>query len=64
LLPQAEEGESMGEPDFNQEILNTIMMMGVPENAAKHALHQTGNNSADMAVTWYFEHMDDPGNHY
>jgi len=38
-----------------------IIMMGVPENAAKHALHNTGNNSADMAATWYFEHMDDPG---
>jgi ubiquitin carboxyl-terminal hydrolase 5/13 len=40
-------------------------MMGIPENAAKHALYNTGNNSADMAATWYFEHMDDPGNfHY
>jgi uncharacterized UBP type Zn finger protein len=36
-------------------------MMGIPENAAKHALYNTGNNSADMAATWYFEHMDDPG---
>lgn len=35
-------------------------MMGIPENAAKHALYKTGNNSVDMACTWYFENMDDP----
>lgn len=34
--------------------------MGIPENAAKHALWKTGNNNADMAVTWYFENMNDP----
>lgn len=27
--------------------------------AAKHALHRTGNNSAEMAISWYFENMDD-----
>lgn len=37
--------------------------MGIPENGAKRALFNTGNNSADMATTWYFEHMDDPGKH-
>lgn len=34
--------------------------MGIPENPAKHALYKTGNNNADMAVTWYFENMSDP----
>lgn len=34
--------------------------MGLPENAAKHALYNTGNNSPDMAATWYFENMDNP----
>lgn len=33
--------------------------MGIPENPAKHALYNTGNNDADAAVTWYFEHMGD-----
>lgn len=33
--------------------------MGIPENPAKHALYKTGNNNADMAVTWYFENMGD-----
>jgi len=36
--------------------------MGVPEQAAKHALYTTGNSSADMAVMWYFENMDNPSN--
>lgn len=31
--------------------------MGIPENPAKHALYNTGNNNADAAVTWYFENM-------
>jgi len=35
-------------------------MMGIPENAAKHALFNTGNNSADMATMWYFENMENP----
>lgn len=35
-------------------------MMGLPENHAKHALYKSGNNSADAAITWYFEHQDDP----
>jgi uncharacterized UBP type Zn finger protein len=34
--------------------------MGIPENAAKHALYSTGNNNADMAVAWYFDNMDNP----
>jgi len=35
--------------------------MGIPENAAKHALYNTGNNSADMATMWYFENLENPG---
>jgi len=33
--------------------------MGVPENAAKHALFNTGNSNAEMAITWYFDNMND-----
>jgi ubiquitin carboxyl-terminal hydrolase 5/13 len=52
--------EEWVEPDLNGELLNQIIMMGVPEQAAKHALHITGNNNADMAVMWYFDNMDNP----
>jgi ubiquitin carboxyl-terminal hydrolase 5/13 len=34
--------------------------MGIPELAAKHAVHRTGNASSELAVGWYFENMDDP----
>jgi ubiquitin carboxyl-terminal hydrolase 5/13 len=33
--------------------------MGIPENPATWSLYKTGNNNADMAVTWYFENMAD-----
>ncbi len=61
LLPEASAAvEEFVEPDLNGELLNQIIGMGVPEVAAKHALHTTGNNSADTAVMWYFENMDNP----
>ncbi len=41
-----------------------VIMMGIPENAAKHALFNTGNNSPDMAVAWYFENMENPSTFY
>lgn len=32
--------------------------MGIPENHAKHALFNTGNDNADVACGWYFENME------
>lgn len=34
--------------------------MGIPENHAKHALYNTGNNDANMACGWYFENLENP----
>jgi len=34
--------------------------MGIPELGGKHALLATGNSSAEMAIQWYFENMDNP----
>jgi len=59
-FPEEAAAEESGEPELDQGILNQVLQMGIPELPAKHALHATGNNSADAAVTWYFEHMDDP----
>ena len=58
-MPEAA-AESESEPELDQNLLNQVMQMGIPENPAKHALFNTGNNSADMAVTWYFENMENP----
>ena len=49
----------MVEPTLDQALLYEIIMMGIPELHAKHALHRTGNNDSNMAVTWYFENMAD-----
>lgn len=59
LLPEAVEPEE-SEPELNQELLNMLLGMGLPETPAKHALYNTGNNNADMAVMWYYENMDKP----
>ena len=47
------------EPELDGNLLNQVIQMGIPECPAKHALYKTGNSSADMAVTWYFENMAD-----
>lgn len=59
-FPEAAANDVEEEPELDQVQLNMVLQMGVPENPAKHALWKTGNNSADMAVTWYFENMSDP----
>jgi len=35
-------------------------MMGFPELSAKHALLQTNNSSAEIALQWLFENMENP----
>jgi len=59
-MPEEAASEESGEPELDKGLLNQVLQMGIPENQAKHALYNTGNNSADAAVGWYFEHMDDP----
>jgi len=59
-LPEGGEVEVEEEAEVSQDLLNMCLMMGLPELPAKHALHQTGNSSADAAVTWYFSNMENP----
>ena len=61
IIPEAKQEEQEVEPEINSELIGQCMMMGMTENAAKHALYNTGNNNADMAVAWYFDNMDNPG---
>ena len=42
------------------EIVNQLLMMGIPEVQAKHAVYNTGNNSAEMASMWFFENIENP----
>lgn len=55
-----DESGDVGEPDINSSMLNELILAGIPELAAKHALVNTGNASSDIAISWYFEHMSDP----
>jgi len=34
--------------------------MGIPPNAAKHAVYNTGNQSADLAIGWFYENIENP----
>lgn len=52
--------DAAGEPKFDQQALNSLFEMGFTENKAKHALYATGNNSAEAAMNWLFEHLEDP----
>jgi len=40
----------------NQELYKTLINMGITQNAAEKGLYYTGNQSADLAATWIFEH--------
>jgi len=59
-MPEAPEGSEEVEPELDGTLLGQVIQMGIPEIPARHALYKSGNNSADMAVTWYFSNMDDP----
>lgn len=64
LLPQDENasaGSASSEPSFNQNDIDQLKAMGFSENRCKRALLNTGHNGADIAMSWMFEHMEDPG---
>ncbi|KAG0264601.1 hypothetical protein DFQ27_001122 [Actinomortierella ambigua] len=47
-------------PQFNESAMNDLMMMGFPEIRCQKALLATGNRSADEAMEWLLQHLDDP----
>ncbi|KAL0073545.1 hypothetical protein J3Q64DRAFT_1775672 [Phycomyces blakesleeanus] len=47
-------------PSFDQSAVEQLMGMGFPEIRCQKALINTGNNGAEVAMNWLFEHMDDP----
>jgi ubiquitin carboxyl-terminal hydrolase 5/13 len=52
-------GESEKDIEFNQSDVNLLINNGVPELAAKHALHNT-NHNVNMALMWFYDYIDDP----
>ena len=51
----------MWEP--NPECMQMMLSMGISDNAAKRALYNTGNDSADLAVAWVFDNLQLPQLH-
>ncbi|KAJ3187919.1 hypothetical protein HDU85_006312 [Gaertneriomyces sp. JEL0708] len=47
-------------PQVDDGALQQLMSMGFPEIRCRKALLATGNNGAEVAMNWLFEHMDDP----
>ncbi|GAA5941060.1 ubiquitin-specific protease UBP14 [Sporobolomyces koalae] len=45
--------------EFDEGAMNQLMGMGFPEIRAQRALLKTGNEGAEVAMNWLFEHMDD-----
>jgi uncharacterized UBP type Zn finger protein len=41
--------------------MSQLEAMGFPTIRCQKALLATGNSDADTAMTWLFEHMEDPG---
>ncbi|KAI9271509.1 hypothetical protein BDA99DRAFT_297871 [Phascolomyces articulosus] len=60
LLPE-DAPPAAAEPQFDETAVEQLMAMGFPENRCKRALLNTGNNGAEIAMNWLFEHMEDPG---
>jgi uncharacterized UBP type Zn finger protein len=48
-------------PDIDAAAVAQLEAMGFPTVRCQKALLATGNSGADTAMTWLFEHMEDPG---
>jgi ubiquitin carboxyl-terminal hydrolase 5/13 len=48
-------------PDIDATAVSQLEAMGFPTIRCQKALLATGNNGAEVAMGWLFEHMEDPG---
>ncbi|KAJ3095844.1 6-phosphofructokinase, alpha subunit [Phlyctochytrium planicorne] len=55
-----EEVEAPKLPTVDAEAMSQLMGMGFTELRATKALIKTGNNGAEVAMSWLFEHLEDP----
>lgn len=55
------EAAPAGLPEFNAVALSQLEAMGFPTVRCQKALLATGNSDAELAMSWLFEHMEDPG---
>lgn len=60
LLPEDTDNAASSAFVPDSTALSQLEAMGFPPNRCVKALHATGNSNADSAMTWLFEHMEDP----
>ncbi|EJS44831.1 ubp14p [Saccharomyces arboricola H-6] len=58
LLPDEDEKDTKFTP--SQCSISQLIEMGFTQNASARALFNTGNQDAESAMNWLFQHMDDP----
>ncbi|CAI1911808.1 hypothetical protein SEUBUCD646_0D02690 [Saccharomyces eubayanus] len=58
LLPDDDESDTKFTP--NKCGISQLIEMGFTENSSARALFNTGNQDAETAMNWLFQHMDDP----
>ena len=61
-LPEDSDDAASSRAGFvpNEMALEMLMAMGFPRVRCEKALHATGNEDAEVAAAWLFEHMEDP----
>ncbi len=60
VLPEDSETTTSQKFVPNAIAFSQLEAMGFPRVRCEKALHSTGNSDADTAMTWLFEHIDDP----
>uniref|UniRef100_A0A3P9H141 peptidyl-tRNA hydrolase n=1 Tax=Oryzias latipes TaxID=8090 RepID=A0A3P9H141_ORYLA len=58
MEPSEEPGPELGPADVNPVFLQQLRELDIPEEAAKQALLQTGNVSAEEAAMYYFNKLE------
>eukprot|EP00163_Fabomonas_tropica_P027949 TRINITY_DN5539_c0_g1_i2.p1 TRINITY_DN5539_c0_g1~~TRINITY_DN5539_c0_g1_i2.p1 ORF type:complete len:400 (-),score=117.81 TRINITY_DN5539_c0_g1_i2:159-1358(-) len=59
-LPEASTGAPAPAPVANPALMEQLLAMGIPHVRAEKGLLATGNNNAEAALEWVFNHGDDP----
>lgn len=57
---ESSQSEEVAVPEVDEKLLEELESMGFSAARATRALHYSGNNSIESAVSWIAEHEDDP----
>ena len=57
--PEVPTTTAVASETVNEVLLQQLVDMGFPVEGCKRALFSTGNNNAEVAMNWIFEHQSD-----